>query len=81
MKSQISLISIVAITLFAFTSTAQAEDTRAESTLFTELSRTVQEVLSEKVAVILADAIAVTVDSPRHTGLAASSKPVTVFLK
>jgi len=81
MKSQISLVSIVAITLFAITTTVRAEDTQAESALFTELSKTVQEVLSEIVAVTLADAIAVTVDSARYTELAANSKLVTALSK
>jgi hypothetical protein len=79
MQYQISLASIVAITLFAIAGTTQAEEPRAESSLFTELTRTVQEVLSEKVAVILVDTIAATVDSSRHTGVVLNTKLVAAF--
>ena len=79
MKYQISLASIVAITLFAVAGPAQADERRAESSLFIELTRTVQEVLSEKVAVILADTIAATVDSSRHTGVGLNTKLVAAF--
>ena len=79
MRSQTSLVSIVAIVFFAFASTAQAEDSAADASLFLELSTTVQEVLTEKVTLVLADAMAVTVDSSKIALLSVSPGIVDVL--
>ena len=77
MRTQVLLISVVAVAFFVVASTARAENSIAEERLFQVLSMTVQEDLSEKIASNLAAAVAKPIGSsdieelPLSSGLAA----------
>ena len=66
MRPRVFSASAVAITLLFFSTSTLADPSRPADRLFSELSRVVQEVLKEKMADTLADAVTVRLDSTTY---------------